>query len=1181
MPKQPKVKSNDPNRIDTRKKRSSAFSSVAEGGTVETGMEFAPENPNLVQNNTGMDTLQVGKTYNPIGQVAAGTELANLLNAGMGAATAAAKGYGYVKEKEEKEQAEQEAEFEALQKSLEQNKIDKARDDQKHDEELELEFRSRVLELNKRISDNPSEYNATRRHEEMQKIYDMYPDTGFRTKEGRIGFEENRIEHGFKRGEAYSADWYYENVDQQIARIQASSLPEAEKASLIMGVVDRAIEAAEGDPELLKDFPKVKSNLQARLGGTWDTAHARAEREAKTLVQAMGPKLADAYTMWVSSVEGNEDPLQDYVGEDDPIGALMDDLMEAAGIDIAMLPSENAVRNKAREIMLPKIQQLREQVIKMNKEAVKTRLVNEANYDIVEMQDPAYSLERSTLDQFSAFSGTIAQLRNSGDRTQANQQFERGLDQILFLASERTIDFGGTSPEDRQNHMHATFQNMLSEIGIVVSTNPETGKIDLENSGLPKEDIIMIKSIENKIQATDFDVIGKAIAGRSVEMLYEGSQNTELPIAEQRVLAHAYAKQALIDSGQIISTRLISNLALGDIDLANNYIGTIPSNDDFEGGQVQGINFDNSADVARLNRIMDAAIANMDRGETLLDSLRTEVHSFYGNTPIEEQGSLRNYRASQLEAMLEMSIAGDTKLGNLLVAADTVMNKDHSVSTSVDDMGRLKDAIKENGGVVNSGGSGWTFDTRDEELKALDVFRLRKTPEGGLALPSISHGDRVAYYEAAEQGLRPFSESVRGMSEHQIFKQEEAYVMRMGAALAPLLGQPDGRAQKIEAVKGFLRHRYHNSVSDQMAADFVDALSPDSQSQDNLPRLLGRTSAAITRDALEKQSTHMRKGIKVTGGLQDVNLQLKDDPLRTLNPIFVRDILDITSVDTGEVSPQDIDSMILAPKGMELTYIVDGVPVRAHDLSKDAVVEGFGVVPRLEGPDDGNQVIAAGSNDPDPFQPPQSLVISSQWSKRIKEYFNEEGVAERAHFEEVFEDGEGAAVHEAWTRLMMDISDGNVSVIRDMEKINLDTPDRANYYDQLRVYLFAGRGWNSTLRDSRGNLQLAHISLAHALLRSGKLPHEMIRKGFRRRGVDSTAQPTGMQALFRNPEKAIRRDDDGKLMFVFGDQNQMDSGIDVPYVWDMGSGFVQDVNTSGHIRVPVYDPRPVWYKPPE
>ena len=716
--------------------------------------------------------------------------------------------------------------------------------------------------------------------------------------------------------------------------------------------------------------------------------------------------------------------------------------------------------------------------------------------------------------------------------------------------------------------MHATFQNMLSEIGIVVTTDPETGRIDLENSGLPKEDIIMIKSIENKIQETDFDVIGKAIGDKSVEMLWEGSQNTELPIAEQRVLAHAYAKQALIDSGQIISTRLIKNLALGDIDLANNYNGTIPSNEDFEGGQVEGINFDNSADVGRLNRIMDAAIANMDRGETLLDSLRTEVRSFYADTPIDEMGSLRNYRANQLEAMLEMSIAGDTRLGNLLVAADTVLNKDHTVSTSGDDMGRLKDAIKENGGTLKNGGRGWTFDTRDEELKALDVFRLRRTQDG-YALPTISHGDRVAYYESAEQGLRPFSESVRGMSEQQIFKQEEAYVMRMGAALAPLLGQPEGRSQKIEAVKGFLRHRYHNSVSDQMAADFVDALSPDSESQDDLPRLLGRTSAAITRDALEKQSTHMRKGIKIRGGLQEVNLQLNEDPLKTMNPIFVRDILDITAVDTGEVSPQDIDSMILAPKGMELTYIVDGVPMRAHQLSKDDVVKGFGVAPRFEGPDDGNQVIAAGSNDPDPYQPPQSLVISSQWSGRIKDYFEEEGVAERAHFEEVFPNGEGAAVHEAWTRLMTDISNGDVSVMRDFDKIDINKPDGANYYDQLRVYLFAGRDYNSTLQGSKGNLQLAHVALTHALLRSGRLPHDMILSGYNSRvGQDAVAPARGIQGLYRNPEKAIRRDDDGKLMFVFGDQNQIDSGIDVPYVWDMGTGFVQDVNTTGRIRHP-------------
>ena len=1169
MPKQPKVKANDPNRIDSRKKKSSAFSSVAQGGTVEKGMEFTPENPNLVQNNTGMDTLQVGKTYNPIGQVAAGTELANLLQSGMAATTAGIKGYGYVKDKEEKEQAEQEANYEALQKQLEQNKVDKKREDQDHDTNLDEEFRSRVLELQKRISENPSDYNSVRRHEEMKKIYDMYPDTGFRTASGRLQFEEKKIAHDFKRGDAHESDWYYENVDEHIKRLQASTFPDAEKYSLMVGVIDRAIEAAESDPELLADFPRLKSNLQAKLGATWDTARARAARESKTLVQSMGPALADAYSLWVESIKDSENPLEDFKDYDDPTGALIDHLAKSANIELGMLGNENSVRNDARELMQPKLDQLREQIDLMNRAAVKERLTTEAKSDIVDMQSPDFSLERAPLDQFSAFSGTILELRNTGDNVAANQQFEEGVDQIIQIASTRTIDFGGTEPDQRRDHMHATFRNMLSSVGIVVEED-ENGNLILENSGLPERDVVMIKSIQNKINGTDFDVIGNVVEGKKVEELLKGANDPSLPIYEQRVLAHAYAKQILLDSGPIIATRLIENVGLGTNDLVNQFVsstligGTVGDIVGRRRRPTPRIDFNNSADVGRLNRIVDGAIANTDMGQPLLESLREEVKSFYRDVPQDEQGGLWHYGPEKLEALLEYSIAGDDKLGNLLLKAETVLNKDHTVSTSSTDLGNLDEAVKNANGTLKNDRSGYNFDTRNEDQKALDAFRLAKI-DGQTSIPTLPERvqKREAYYAEAAQGLGKFSDNVRTLSPQQIFRREETFFMRMGATLAPLLGQPGMEKEKREAIKGFMKSRYLREVSDLEVNDLVTALAPGEDNKEQLSVLLARTVSYSTDESLRRQTSFSRQTIKVTGGVQGINIKKNKDPLAGFHPLFVIEALKATShgdtngMGAGEITIDTLDQMILGPKGMELTFIVKGEEKRRSDLTPEDVVESFGVLPRLAGPDDGTQVIAAGGNLKDENNYSQDLNINSQWSNAIRTYVEEESVAERSLFEEVHEDGQGGAIHAAWTQLMTDIADGNSDVIRDMDKIFISRDDR-NYYDQLRYVLFAGQGFSRTLGGSKGNLKLGQAALVHSLLRKGVLPHVLIHRAKKDR------LGRGKSALYHNPEKAIQRDEEGKLMFVFGEQDKMDSGIEIPSVWNLGNGFIQDVHR-GHI----------------
>jgi hypothetical protein len=1169
MPKQPNVKANDPNRIDQRKKRTGAFDSVAQGGPIEKGMEFTPESPNLIQNNTGMDTMQVGKTYAPIGQVAAGTELANLLQSGMAATTAGIKGYGYVQDKKEQEEAEQKANYEALQKQLEQNKIDKTQEDQEHDTTLDEDFRARVLELQKRIAENPSDYDLTRRHEEMTKIYDMYPDTGFRTKRGRIQFEEKRIEHEFKRGEAHSSDWYYENVDQHIARLQASTFPDAEKYSLIVGVVDRAIEAAESDPELLKEFPRLKSNLQSKLGSTWDTHHARAARESKTMVQSMGPALADAYALWVQGNENSEFPLEDYKDEDDPVGALIDDLAKSANIDLGLMENENSVRDEARELMQPKLDQLRKQIEALDKAAVKNRLTTEAKSGIIDMQSPDFSLEGANLDKFAPFSGTILALRNTGETGAANTQFEDGIDQIIQIASTRTIDFGGTEPDERRAHMHATFRNMLSSVGIVVEED-ENGDLILEDSGLAEQDVVMIKSIQNKINGTDFDVIGNVLAGKKVEEMLKGANDPSLPIYEQRVLAHGYAKQIILDAGPTIATRLIESVGLGANDIANRYVSTTLIGGTV--GEIVGrrrrptprIDFNNPADVGRLNRIVDKAIANTDMGQPLLESLREEVKSFYSNVPQDEQGGLWHYGPEKLEALLEYSIAGDDKLGNLLLKAETVLNKDHSVSTSSTDLGKLREAVTNANGTLKNDGSGYNFDTRNEDQKVLDAFRLANV-DGQTTIPTLPKRaqEREAYYAQASQGLGKFSDNVRTMSPEQIFRTEETFFMRMGATLAPLLGQPGMEKEKREAIKGFMKSRYLREVSDLEVNDLVTALAPGEENKDNLTGLLARTVSYSTDESLRRQTKFTRQTIKVTGGVAGVNVNTQGDPLEDFHPLFILDALQATShgdtngMGAGEISIDTLDELVLGPRGMELTFKVGEVMKRRSDLEEGDVVKGFGALPRLAGPDDGIQVIAAGSNQKDENNYSQGLNINKKWSQRLREYVEEESVAERALFEEVHEDGQGGAIHAAWTQLMTDIADGNPDVIRDMDKIYINN-DTRNYYDQLRYVLFAAQGYSHTLESSKGNLKLGQAALVHSLLRKGTLPHELIHR--------AKADPLGRgrTALYHNPEKAIQRDEEGNLLFVFGDQVKMESGIEVPTVWNLGNGFIQDVHR-GHL----------------
>lgn len=1186
MPKQPKVKSNDPNRIDSRKKKTSAFSSVAGGGTVETGMEFTPANPNLVQNNTGMDTLQVGKTYNPIGQVAAGTELANLLNAGMGAATAAAKGYGYVNEKEEREREEQEANFEALQKKLAQNKIDKVKQDQEHDEGLEFEFRSAVLELEKRISENPGEYNATRRHEELSKIYAQYPETSFRTDEGRLTFEENRTKHSFQRGEAQSVDWYHENVDRRINEIRASSLPDYEKAHLIAQVVDRAIDMAEGDKELLADFPMLKTNLQAKLGKTADAANGQVQAHADNLVREMGPKLKDAYDLWLTTVQDVEDPLQDFPGSpEDKVGALVDQLMESAGLDLAMLPDENEVREQARKQMQVRIEQVRDQVRELNHNAVKNKLEGQARADVIVMQSPDFSLERAAMSDFDAMAGRIGELRDMGELASSRIAFENTFSEVVRVASTQTIDFGGIEPEERRAHAHAALGHMVSTAGIVVASDPETGKLIVENSGLPQEDQNMIKAMQVLIDRTDFDVIGQAIAKRSVEELWEASQNAKLPIHEQRVVAAAYAKQVVLDAGQVIANGLITGLEVNSNVLVKDYLPFMKNLRQGQQRAIPSINLENSAERFRLSSILDGAIANMDQGETLLDSLRTEVKDFYARTDVDEQGDLANFGPALLESYLEMAITGDEKLGRLLMAADTVLNKGMDVGTSATDMGKLKDSVEAAGGQVNKDGNGFTFDTDTPEMKVLRAFgAAEKNPNASSDLPNSFLDQRSRYYAEAQEGLGRFAEQVREKTPAVIHQQEMTFFMRMGNTLAPLLGQgPEYDGKKVKAIKGFLVSRYGGAPTDALAEQLLLALNPDGTSQANTEKILASTIRAVTDKAIANQTEVIRKGIIITGTPKNGVLKKGGDPLENMNPIFIRDLGQATSIgDTklegvGEIDIAEVEQ-VLSRRGMALAYRVKpsgGTEVlkRKADLDSKDIIVGYDTLPLMASVDDGNQIIAAASNDNTEF--PLSLNINAEWSERINDYIETDSITERQLFEEQFENGEGAAIHEAWTRLMKDIASGNVDVLRDMKEVNISKrPGYSDdYYDQLRVYLFSGRGWNSRTKQKRGNLQLAHVALTHSMLRRGVLPLELINRGY----YSTLTGSRGRRALYLNPEKAFRRGTDGEVMFHFGDENQMDSGIDIPSVWDMGNGFIND-HHRGFIRGPHYTaPYPLYW----
>ena len=211
MPRQPNVRSNDPNR-QKRARSSSSFSALTMG-TQEGVASYSQEDPNLVRNETQADVLKVGKTYGGPQGEAMGTQLAKLLNTGM---KAVEQGF-------------------AINKQL---KDQKDRIAAKEDEQVALEYEQEKLDLQN--TEQWPTMSENDRQNELRALHNRYEG---RYKQDRNVLKWNQEATRFRLEAPFveANSWYQETVTKGIQEIKLRRLSEEDEANAISDLIDEAV----------------------------------------------------------------------------------------------------------------------------------------------------------------------------------------------------------------------------------------------------------------------------------------------------------------------------------------------------------------------------------------------------------------------------------------------------------------------------------------------------------------------------------------------------------------------------------------------------------------------------------------------------------------------------------------------------------------------------------------------------------------------------------------------------------------------------------------------------------------------------------------------------------------------------------------------------------------------------
>ncbi len=333
MPRQPKVKSNDPNR--RKGTRGGAFAALAQQTSgPDTTQQYSSAGPNLVQNNTTADNLTVGKTFGgPVG-TSAWTELSQLLGTGMQAATTGAQIYG---------QFEDRIEYKKKKIEEEREKADSASDTEAQ-KEYELEAAQLEIDI--------QTFDEDKQHAERGKLLAKYEDR-FVTDSGRHRHNLAGLKHELGTSHADATAWMRININEKVsqARLTYSKDPAA-LANALTEIYE------EGSKEIIKrhgEDSKLYSSYMQIVAGGVQSAQSLVKNTARQMVRDNAEPIAEARKSLVMRMSQGEDVLGELgLNGASTLGAYAAAIFEEAGIDLSQLDpyQASAVEIEFRDMML-------------------------------------------------------------------------------------------------------------------------------------------------------------------------------------------------------------------------------------------------------------------------------------------------------------------------------------------------------------------------------------------------------------------------------------------------------------------------------------------------------------------------------------------------------------------------------------------------------------------------------------------------------------------------------------------------------------------------------------------------------------------------------------------------------------------------------------------------------------
>lgn len=533
MPKQSKNKKKDPNMVEQRKRRGTALASVAGGGPLETSPTFSANNdPGLIQNNTSIDTLQVGQTYKPIGQKAAGTELAEMFQSGMAATTAGFQAYGTVQAV--KAQKEREAERVKTQEAREAADKDKQRQ-LAMDQELQV-LNDKMVEAEK----TGSPYSATDANFQRQRIMNRWGGEGmWNTPEAYLSYQQGLTKVKLAEGEARGSDFMFDNVNKRMAEINGSSMTPEYKSQAMVDVVDQGIKALEANP--FPGWEREKIRLQGILTKQRDGAMAERDRAVQGVVRSEAESISRGFELWTEEHSNDEDLYGHVPPGEDPMTFITEEIMDKAGIFFDEPEMESDFRMSVRRQLAPKIEEMQNKIESENLKKISVKISSDTRADASEFASrPSLTEEDLTNQAWDGMAANLKRLYTSGDGSlihQARTVAGNVIEDVVHRWS-REVHFAETSSTAKERRERAL---------LYLDDFFETMGIDIEAP--TSEEREFIETQRKIVTRKEWDIMDAAIGQMDIHTLEQlaitGDEGA--PIA-----ARVYSESAAIEAGPLV-----------------------------------------------------------------------------------------------------------------------------------------------------------------------------------------------------------------------------------------------------------------------------------------------------------------------------------------------------------------------------------------------------------------------------------------------------------------------------------------------------------------------------------------------------------------------------------------------------------------------------------------------------